>query len=92
MNQLRAAQNRSAQAQMAREAKSARGGAPVGGPSNPNLLREANRTQRSREPMEPINVGMPADLVLELDRMVEIGAAKNRGDAARLLMRKGLET
>lgn len=92
MNQLRAAQNRSVQAQIARETKTAKGGAPAGGVRNPNLLREANRIQRTREPMEPINVGMPADLVLELDRMVEIGAAKNRGDAARLLMRKGLET
>lgn len=51
----------------------------------------ANHKRRNAEPMEPINIALPADIVLELDRMVEIGVVPNRAAAARLLMRKGME-
>jgi hypothetical protein len=49
-------------------------------------------TRRSSNNMEPLAISVPADIMLELDRMVEIGAAKSKADAARLLMRKGMET
>lgn len=54
-------------------------------------LGRVNDKRRAPESMEPINIALPADIVLELDRMVEIGVVPNRAAAARLLMRKGME-
>lgn len=91
MNRIKAAQARAVQAQMIREAKIAKGGtSKTTGPGRgrPNT---PNHNRRPGETMEPVNIAMPADLILGLDRMVEFGVAPNRASAARQLMHQALD-
>lgn len=45
---------------------------------------------RVLEPTEPITVGLTADLIESIDKMVSAGGATSRSEAIRILMRKAL--